>query len=277
MAQALCLTLPGGLWWNDRVETSVTLKPITGRVQTAFLDHQHTSWSYPDKVSAILGEVIQSIGTAGCEPQMAASLTVADRQFLMLQLGILLRGDQIWLEADCTSCAAIFDINLACSALPIISAGEGYPFTSVQLRGKTWRLRLPNGSDQSMLQGLEDRKAVELLIRMCLTASEAERNEIDELVESLSEDEISRIETALEAIAPVVVTRLTAQCPECHKPQIIQLDPYAYGSLDDKVLFNDIHTIAHHYHWSESEILDLTIARRNIYLKMIDESRGMRR
>ena len=276
MAQALRLTLPGGLWWNGRVETSVTLKPITGRVQTAILDHQHTPWSRPEMVTAILGEVIQSIGTAECEPQMAASLTVEDRQFLMLQLGILLRGDQMWLEADCTSCTAIFDISLACSALPVKSAGEGYPFTSVRLGGKTWRLSLPNGSDQALVQGLEDRKAVELLIRMCLTASEADRNEIDELVESLSEDEIGRIETALEVIAPVVVTRLTTQCPECHTPQTVQLDPYAYGSLDDNVLFNEIHTIAHHYHWSESEILDLTLARRSIYLKMIDESRGIR-
>jgi hypothetical protein len=41
-------------------------------------------------------------------------------------------------------------------------------------------------------------------------------------------------------------------------------------------LLDEVHAIAWHYHWSESEILDLPRARRRRYLDLIASSLGTR-
>jgi hypothetical protein len=42
-------------------------------------------------------------------------------------------------------------------------------------------------------------------------------------------------------------------------------------------LYDEVHTLAWHYHWSEAEILALPRVRRQLYLSRVDRARGMTR
>ena len=57
--------------------------------------------------------------------------------------------------------------------------------------------------------------------------------------------------------------------------QRLSLDPYAVPGLEPRQLYGEVHTLAIWYHWSESAILTLPRERRRMYLRFIDQSRGM--
>ncbi len=63
-------------------------------------------------------------------------------------------------------------------------------------------------------------------------------------------------------------------CPHCHQEQQVAIDPYAWIVGETGSLELDIHTLAFHYHWSESDILQLPRTRRERYLQLIDWSLG---
>jgi hypothetical protein len=42
--------------------------------------------------------------------------------------------------------------------------------------------------------------------------------------------------------------------------------------LKSQSLFEEVHTIAFNYHWSEKDILSLTTAKRQMYVQMIEKN-----
>ena len=95
----------------------------------------------------------------------------------------------------------------------------------------------------------------------------------DQLV--FSDQEFERIEQAVEAMAPEVTTEALVDCPGCGVANRVRVDPYLCLQLVGKHIFEQVHTLAVAYHWSEGEILALPRGRRQHYLKLIDRGRGM--
>ena len=264
--------LPGGLLNDARLDREARFRPLTGRIEQTLIE-LGSELDRAGYVTAVLSNVLDRIGTRPADLARVAELCVADRQYLMLRLGAMLDGEQMWLKVDCGHCGEPFDVEVRRCDLPVKEAGEGFPL--VTLRVKEWSLlvRVPAGSDQERVTDLPEEDAVRELLGSCIQTVNGEPPG-DGFVEKLTESDIEAIDAALDEASPAVCSHLLVNCPECGQEQHAELDHYAPTGMSARFLYADVHTLASHYHWSESAILDLPQARRRLYLEMIGRSAG---
>ena len=85
---------------------------------------------------------------------------------------------------------------------------------------------------------------------------------------------IEMIDARLEEFDPLVAFSVQVGCPHCglQTDFPVDLEALALSELEkvQTQLLQDLHRLATHYHWSESEILDLTPQRRARYLQLIE-------
>ncbi len=266
------IRLPGGLWEDGRRLRDAQFREPDGRLEMALLTAVETAASVPEAVSGVLGAALDKLAGRPADRTRAALLCVVDRRFLMRSLHAWLGGEAQWHTATCSRCKAPFDFPLRLSRLPVGEAGEGYPFARVSGGKTSWTLRLPNGADQEAIADLPDEETARqhLLARIRLDGP------ADALAEMAGDpDGWARIESALEAIAPALIDRVRADCPECGAQNVIEPDPYPLLRQSAHPLLEEIHRIARAYHWSETEILALPRGRRRRYLELIDAGRGL--
>lgn len=258
--------LPGGVLIKGNVERHVRFNRVTGNMEMALVELDRSDdLSY---ASSLLELVLESIGDHPVDRNVVDSLTPADRQFLMLRLAAMLEGELVWLKATCGKCGSPFDVEIRRCDLPVKEAGEGYPQINVQLASGSAVVRVPTAADQISIMHFQESEAVKRLLERCLISLDSE-------AAMLSEEDIERIDDALDRISPAVCSELLVECPECHAEQRAVLNHYRLAGLNAATFLNEIHTLAMYYHWSEEEILSMSRERRHRYLKLIDRSRSM--
>ncbi|MEF8734351.1 MAG: hypothetical protein V5B40_21295 [Candidatus Accumulibacter meliphilus] len=259
--------LPGGMPIDGRLERHARFRPLTGRIEQAVIE----SANHPDRpsyVTAVLSEALDNIGGRPVDAATVARLSVADRQYLMLRLGALFGGELVWLKLRCTACDAWFDVDVQRCDLPVKAAGAGYPSLNLQLGGHRIEAMVPCGEDQQDIAGLDDEAALQHLLRRCVRQVDGAAP-AEDFFAQLSDADIAAIDEALEELAPAVCDRLQVVCPECHRLQQALLDHYTQLGVDEYLFYDEIHTLASHYHWSEADILDLPRAKRQRYIDLI--------
>ena len=263
------MMLPGGLWEQGRLAREFSFKPLSGEVELALAESVAPGQSLPAQVTAALAASLQDLGAQRVNPRRISALSVGDRQFLMRQLAVHLGNDQLWLTAECRHCHQPFDVGLNQSSLPIKQAQGSYPFASVLTSQGHIKLRVPTGSDQQRIADVaDDAEARQGLLGSCII--EGPRD-----VKAFTAEDMQAMESALEAVAPEVAVQVQAHCPECGTANMLTVDPYHCLGKAGTSLFAEIHTLATHYHWSEAEILAMSQQRRQRYLALIDQARGM--
>lgn len=267
------MELPGGIRQNGSgLRRDFAFKPVTGEVEMAVAESGEGAMSLSAWVTSALTASLQHIGGLSVEWTLVHRLSVGDRQFLMRRLADIWGLDAVWLTSPCGRCKELFDIFIRQSELPTKPAGPGFPFASVQLDGRDFRLRTPNGEDQEAVAGIQDgNEAARSLSRRLFVDAASDQPEL------LSDEALSRIEYAVEAVAPEVATLAQADCPQCGQGNQVEVDPYLCLSMIDETLLSEIHDLAAVYHWSESEILALPRKRRRKYLQLVDGLRGVQR
>ncbi len=272
------VTLPGGLLNGDllnggRIERHSEFRPLTGRLEQELIELE-TQMDRPGYVTAVLDSVLDNIGNQSADSATAAKLCVADRQYLMLRLAAMLSGDQMWLNVSCGQCDAMLDVDVRRSELPVKQAGRGFPQVALELGEQTVSIRVPTGSDQERIAGDPEQDAMKQLLHTCVRSENGEPPD-KEFFNSLSESDFQAIDTALDEMSPAVCDQLLVKCPECGREQRAALDHYALADISGRVFYDEVHTLASHYHWSEAAILDLPKSRRRLYLELINWSAGM--
>ncbi len=266
--------LPGGFLHENRIHRQAIFRPICGETELFFQESNRKKDSIPCYVTGILAAALDKIGGIHANPFVVSQLCVADRQYLMLQLASMLEGDVFWILSSCSSCKSDFDICVKRSDLPVKKAGLGYPFATVKLDEAELTCRIPVGEDQEKIEPLADDDALHLLLENCI--EEVNGNAPQEgFIDSLTAADIGCIEDVLEDISPSVTTSLLTHCPECDAEQVVELDPYTLTGTETGNFYQEIHTLAMAYHWSEQDIMALPRSRRRTYLDLIDRSRGM--
>jgi hypothetical protein len=293
------VNLPGGLYIEiDGQPTLVrdfSFRPITGALEMQLQDLLHecsaNNAAHPVWISRFLTLVLARLATQKIEPdseqslKLVRELCVADRHFLLLQWRLFVAGgsDYEWLGAHCPACAARYDFPLEWAQLPVKSAGENFPLISFLLNdssinnGEAIQVRVPRGSDQEFIAQLhtqvhtqnETDLRTQLLQRLIVADNPRT------LIQALDEDDIARIETALEQAAPELAQQLQLACPECGEQHQVQLDWYRGIHKPVDELLDQIHRLAANYHWSEQDILALPKQRRTAYLRRLDRDRGV--
>ena len=264
--------LPGGLVLDggQRIDLA-ELRPLAGREEDWLATHP----GVPSAVATthLLGSCLVRLGGAAAGPELARRLLVGDRDYLMLQLRRMTLGERISAVVTCPACGERMDVEFRVDEVPVEWRPQHATDHVVSLAApagadvpRTARVRLPTGADQEAVLGLETAAAVERLLDRCLVEPDA----------GLSAAERGAVIAAIDQLAPQVEVELDLTCPECAQAFVVPFDTTAFF-LDEvrqsnAHLLREVHTLAFHYHWSETEILGLTRARRRAYLSLLSDA-----
>lgn len=266
---AIEVNLPGGVTRQGGIHRQVKFRPLTGRIEQALLEFKQTS-GRPAYVTAVLDCCLDNIDN---EIVNTADFCVADRQYLMLRLAAMLDSEQMWLKVVCGHCEALFDVDIRRCDLPIKQAGPGYPFAEVRIADNLLVVRTATGMDQQCIVNLSEQEALKQLLQRCILSVNGAAPEPG-FINHLCESDIQAIDDALDEVSPAIGNQLLVSCPECGREQQAELDHYALSSVNEHFFYDEIHSLASHYHWSEAAILDLPQSRRQIYLNLINREAG---
>jgi hypothetical protein len=266
--------VPGGVVVDGDRRTGVRLRRLDGHDQEALLALAGAPAARAAR--ALLDRCLVSIG--GREPpgDAVAGLTVGDREALLWQLRSISLGDRIAAVVECGHCHEKLDLDLLVGDLLQPSApGWSDTFTE-DLAGRRVRFRLPTVADQEAVASLaraDGELAARALLARCLLAVDDHPPSDDELAAARS-----AVEDRVAALDPQAETILDIHCPTCGASTAHALDAAEFLveelTRTGRHLYREVHVLAWHYHWSEGEILSLTVDKRRRYLDLIQDTLG---
>jgi len=267
------MQLPGGIRIASELRQDFHFKPVTGLLELALSESAQRCCSHPERVTSVLCEALEELGSMPPSHSLVRELSVGDRQFLMRRLAVHIDDQLIWLTAKCGECKEPFDLSFRHSELPVKPAGRHYPEAMVETSQGSLLVRVPTGGDQEAVAAIqEESQAIRLLLER-LVSHQGSGEPLN--TELLSEGDITAIEHAAEEMAPEIAQALLAQCPHCAEENQVPLTLYTCMERPVGDLYREVHTLAANYHWSENDILTLPRSRRHTYLSLIDRSQGL--
>lgn len=266
--------LPGGFVDDaGRVHTEVELAALTGAGEEMLLN------APPDMCAAALTTelLLHTIRRLGAVRRLNADtvrqLLVQDRDYLIVRVRELTLGPDMWVRLECprTECGQGMELNLMLSALPIerrAVAARYFVFDDAI------EFRLPSGEDQEWAAAANPAGGDigDAMLARCVRQRSTHRAIDPSALDAARRD---RIEQRMRELAPDVTPELDAVCPECRTPFTAEVD-MAYLVLRElksstRRLEEEVHLLAWHYHWPESEILAMTRQKRGRYVRLIQD------
>lgn len=267
---------------DGRLHREVELQPLTGREQR-LLAGLSPQVAMATATTLLLSSRLVRIGSLPrVETSLVRDLLVGDREFLLLKLFAITFSDKLHLTLRCPAegCNQPLEVPLALGELTV----EAPP-----LRSRTFffkpqsepelqmEFRLPTGGDQELAtqtQDLSDNDRGDLILAACLQGHG--KDAALGIVKRLSVADREQIELQMKALAPQLDLVMDAACPECGANFTAEIDlPFiilAEMKAKQAVLDGEVHFLAWHYHWSETEILALSPTRRRRYIELLEEA-----
>jgi hypothetical protein len=279
MDDAEAITLPGGFERDGAWQRTVWLRPLTGRDEALFTEPPGPG-GQAARVTALLGRTLAlDPGGSPAGADVARELTVGDREAALLHLRRITLGDRLSCLLVCPACGEKLDLDVQATDLLL----PPYPHTRrlhharLEDGGNRYeiRFRLPIGADQEQVAQLARRDpiaAAAVLIERCVEEVIAGAQPTGELPAVARR----RLPGIMADLDPQAVVDLEASCPACAAAFLAPLDTAAFlgqeVALSRDDLFREVHLLALHYHWGESEILGLTRRRRRRYLTLLADA-----
>ena len=268
MSATSAITLPHGLLDGGQRRSTAELRLPTGADEAALLEARDRSRA--EQVTGLLARCVARVDELDADEDVARSLTVGDREALLLHLRAALFGDRLSCVIDCPECGEAMDVDLLVSDLllpPYDEVSERHTIVLPAGRGEA-EVRLVTGADQEAAARCGGGDAgLEELIGRCVLDVRGGDGTVPPLV--LAE----AVSDSLAGLDPQAEITVDAACPTCDEPISALMD--ASGILlaeltagDDRLL-REVDAIARAYHWSEAEILALDVRRRRRYLELI--------
>ncbi len=280
------ITLPNGYWHQGVCLRQARVRAISeGDVALEGLDERRLPI---ERVSALLARCVTQLGGRKCEgAEQFRKLPMGDREALLLQIRRLTFGDRIPCTLHCPSCAAIMDFQL--QAHELILPGEQqatqYHEESFLTGETTWRarFRVPCAADLEAAirtAGGTPREAALAVLQNCVEWVRREDAPGDDSVPAAQwpPEFVSQIAERMSCLDPQAEITLQLRCPTCgHEfSSLFDIGDYFLRELAaaERQLYYDIHRLALAYHWSETEILNMTPRKRKLYLDLLEGAVG---
>jgi hypothetical protein len=166
-------------------------------------------------------------------------------------------GDKLEFELDGR---ALVETRLPEDAEPIVVKGRAF--------------RLPTSRDLAQIAADHDPgEAAMLLLERCRVDSPAESEGQASLAFELTEEDLDAIGEQMALADPLAEIMLHFDCPACGESfdESLDLPAFLWAEMEGRAkrLLLEVHTLASAYGWSEVEILSLSAARREFYLKLV--------
>ncbi|MER5473791.1 DUF6760 family protein [Streptomyces sp. NPDC002935] len=275
--------LPGGYWdAAGQLHRTFELSPLTGYDEELLAGVDGAAL-----VSTVLSRCVRRLGTISPVPaEVAADLLVADRLYLLLRLRRATFGDAVNASLICPwpECGRRISLAFSVDDVPVVRSASPAATYTVALGDPSVgeaEFRLPTGADQEALADEVDRneaRALTGLLTRCLLRLGTVHSPASEQITALPSATRTEIERRMHDVAPRVEQTLETTCPECGRALIAPFDihRFLFGDLrtDARLLYQEVHYLAFHYHWSERDILDMPRDRRRVYIDAIAETIG---
>ena len=168
------------------------------------------------------------------------------------------------LRCEAAGCGARLEIELPCAALAV-PPPAGRTITLHRDAGDAFSLRRPTGEDLRAWRALRPASREQALLAMLTSLR---------IAGEPRPDDAARAAEALADADPLVDFSVVCVCPTCgHEAEHeIDLEGLALQRLAgrQRALLHEVHTLASHYGWTESEILAVAPARRARYFDLIE-------
>jgi hypothetical protein len=284
--------LPGG-WWDPagRLQRDAVLTTLTGHEeeQLSQLGRQETA----SLVTQVLTRCVRRLGDLSPVPaDVVRQLLVADRDYLLLRLRQATFGDRVRADLFCpwAECGERMSVVFSIDELPVRESTQKGPVYEMTLSpmalagsaaagdlgGGEVAFRLPTGADQEELSGLlasDEARALTLLLARCVERLDDRVTPGVDAVAGLSGLARAEIEAEMLRVTPMVEREIETACAECRRTFVTPVDlrRFFFGELrtDNQMLYQEVHYLAYHYHWSEAEILAMPRTKRALYLDVL--------
>ncbi len=211
------------------------------------------------------------------DAETAANLSIGERDARLLQLREWMFGTRLLNTARCPQCGEKVEWEGSTTDLRIQSIGDIEPAEEFTLDTDGYRLRfhLPGSRDVAAAVSAASQQGndtAEALLEQCIVSIEQEgkKRKFSELP-SRTLDALSR---HIEQLDPQAGIRTTLVCPECARQWEVLFDiaTFLWAEINSwaERTIRAIHRLATAYGWTESEILNLSPLRRQLYLGMVD-------
>lgn len=271
--------LPGGLWPADGDGApirEVELRALADSDQPFVLDMREVL-PPATRATALLARCLE-----GGE-EAAHALTIGDREALLLHLRRLTFGEAMECVLRCpeASCGKPMEFSLRIDDLLIPPYPEPSRSHSLQIEAGSSEygivFRIPTAADLDAAAAFAaenaERGALELL-RRCVLHADRDGTECDVTV--LPSCAREAVAEAMARHDPQAELELDLSCPACQNAFSVVFDAAAFllQEIDDAAtgLLRQVHLLASHYGWSESEILRIPAGRRARYIELVTGS-----
>ena len=179
--------------------------------------------------------------------------------------------------ATCPECGDRLELNFDVNdvrATPENDPEPGEEF-SITVSDYEVRFRLINTQDLvAILDGSRDVVfARHLLLNRCILAVHyrGEESSLDQLPLDVVDEVVER----MELLDPQADVQLALYCPSCgHRWEAaFDIASFFWTEIESWVrrILREVHTLARAYGWRESDILDMSPQRRQLYLELVDQ------
>jgi hypothetical protein len=209
---------------------------------------------------------------SGHTKRTLAQLPVGVRDSLLFRARECLFGPRLETFAECPSCAGSLEFAVTIDELPLsrcsdleIADSPGVVYeTPVYETKQGLQFRLPNSFDLAAIAAVEDvGQAERLLLCRCILKDDFE----------LDDRSLEDINRAIAERDPAADLELAMTCPACGRrwTQVLDIASFFWRELNSfaRRLLGEVDTLARAYGWPEREILQLSPARRAMYLEMV--------
>ena len=202
-----------------------------------------------------------------------ARLTIGQRDALLLTLREMTFGNTLNCFAQCPECGEALEFTLETAQIRVTNPNQTleseYAFAIAEFEGK---FRLANSFDLAAIAGYRNPEvAKSTLLKRCLL--QANHNGIAVSHQDLPMQVITHIATQMVEIDPQAEILFALSCPACQHEWQILFDIVSFLwtelSAQAKRLLLEVHELARHYSWHETDILAMSPMRRNLYLELI--------
>lgn len=273
------IILPGGIWSEGKRYQEVEVRALTG-YDLEYLKGAYKIPSQADWSTLILTRCIKRIGSFNTiTPDLVKTLTLGDREAVLLHIRRMTFGDKLNCVINCTNetCEGQIglEVNISDLLLPSYSHTLEQYQKTINSEGDNYIVdfRLPKGLDQEEIARIAKENpeaATSQLIKSCILKININGKERIKKIPSLVYDEVFN---SIDKLDPQAEIGFKITCPECNTEfnTILDTGMYFRNELKNNLneLYNEIHFLAYHYHWSEQEIMAMSIGKRRLYCDLL--------
>ncbi len=205
-------------------------------------------------------------------------MCIGQRDALLLRLREQTFGSRLLCLAECPGCNERMEVAFSVQDIlvdPAIKTGEAL---SIAVSGYEVQYRLVCSQDLIAIAGIEDPiLARSVLLDRCILAVRHNNKNISEYlsVEELPLDVLNAVVDGMEQADPQADVQLSLTCSSCGHDWQVSFDivSFFWSEIDNWAhrILREVHALARAYGWSESNILEMSPLRRQIYLEMASE------